>query len=94
MESPCDRRQTEVQIASLRSVQMGAQNHFSAFINRVVDGGKSAANASVVCDVTGLIQRHVEVGANDDALALEGKILDRDFIKVHASRLMLSPETS
>ena len=82
-----------MQIASLGSVQMGAQNHFRAFVNCVVDGGKSAANPCVVGDVTGLIQRHVEVGANDDALALEGKILDRDFIKVHASRPMLSPDS-
>src|SRR5512132_2429743 len=63
---------------------MGTQDDLGSLVDGVVNGRKSAANARVIRDMTGLIERHIEVGANNDAPIFQGEILNRDFIAVHA----------
>src|SRR5207245_969751 len=71
--------------------QMGAQDHPRAFVHRVVDGREGTPDAGIVRDVAALVQRYVEVRADDDALAPKRQVLDGDFVQMHAERLgMLS----
>src|SRR3954468_22731772 len=55
---------------------MGGQHQPRAVPKRVFNSGKCLADARVVGDVPGLIQRHVEIHPHEDALALQVQVPD------------------
>ena len=85
LEAARDRRQTQARVHfPVGAPQVGAQDHPRAFVHRVVDGREGASDAGIVRDMAALIQRHVEVRADDDALSPERQVLDGDFVQMHA----------
>src|SRR5439155_3709691 len=81
LRQPVDERpQAEFRVRrALRPPEVARQNYRSrALIERVLDRRERRANTSVVAD-DAVFQRHVEVDANEDALALELKIFNRQL---------------
>jgi len=50
---------------------VAGEDDLGALADEVLDGGDGGADAGVVGDVLVLVERHVEVGAHEDALPLE-----------------------
>ena len=55
----------------LGTSQVGGDDHLGAGVEQGAQGGQSGLDAAVVGDVLVGVQRHVEVGADQDSLALE-----------------------
>ena len=55
----------------LGAPQVGGDDHLGAGVEQGAQGGQSGLDAAVVGDVLVGVQRHVEVGADQDSLALE-----------------------
>src|SRR5207247_5055996 len=92
LEAARDRCQAQARVHfPLGTPQVGAQDYPRAFVHRVVDGREGTPDAGIVRDVAALVQRYVEVRADDDALSPKRQVLDGDFVQMHAERLgMLS----
>jgi hypothetical protein len=74
-----NRAQAELRILfSLRPAQMAREHCGRAVVERVLNRRQAGAQPRVVVNPS-VFQRHVEVDANEDALAFEVEILDRDF---------------
>ena len=67
-----DRGQGEVGVdLPLGATQVGGDDHLGTGVEQGAQGGQSGLNAAVVSNVLVGVQRHVEVGADQDSLALE-----------------------
>ena len=55
----------------LGTPQVGGDDHLGAGVEQGTQGGQSRLDAAVVGDVLVGVQRHIEVGADQDSLALE-----------------------
>jgi hypothetical protein len=56
---------------------MGGEDHGRALFERVADARERGFDALIARDFAGLGKRNVEIHADEDALVLEIKILDR-----------------
>lgn len=74
------RQQRERRVrCSLGAAQVGGDDHLGASVGQGLDGGQDGADAAVVGDLA-VGERHVEVGADEDPLALDPfgeKFVDR-----------------
>ena len=74
-----DRPQAHVRVdLALGSSQVAREHDRRALSERVLDGGQRRLDARVVAD-DAVLQRDVEVHADENALALEIQIFDREF---------------
>src|SRR5689334_5018648 len=62
---------------AFRAAKVRTEDGFAAVVDDAVDGGKSRTDAGVVGDLQRIVQRYVEIGADDDPLAREGHVIDR-----------------
>ena len=61
---------------ALRTAEVGHQNDLSALLAQSLDGRQGGLDATIIGD-RGAVQRNVEIGANQNALALEiSKVLE------------------
>ena len=65
---------------ALGAAQMGAQDDGGIVLQQITDGGQSAADADIIGDLAVLIQRHVEIAAQEDFLSGHVDVLDRFFV--------------
>ena len=78
-EVTCDGRQAELRVRlSLRPTEMAGEDDGGAAIERVSNRRQRRRDPRVVGDPA-VLQRNVEVDANEDALALEVEVLDREL---------------
>ena len=68
---------------ALRPAEVRGENHRRALVERVLNRRQRRGDARVVGD-RAVLERHVEVDADEDTLAAQIEILDRVF--VHRSR--------
>ena len=79
VEMPGDRRQAELRVRlALRPAEMAGEDDRGAPLERVADRRQRRRDARVVGDPA-VLQRNVEVDADEDALALEVEILIDSF---------------
>src|SRR5450631_42519 len=64
-------------VFALRSPEMGAEDHARAGGDRFLDRRQRSDDALVVRDRSRLVQRHVEIDANEHALIVEPKVVNR-----------------
>jgi hypothetical protein len=57
-----------LELAFGRAAQVAGHHHGGAGVQRHADGGNGGADAGVFGDVAGVVQRHVQVGTDEDAL--------------------------
>ncbi len=67
---------------ALRPAQVAGQDHCRAALQQIADRGQAGPDAGVVGDPP-VVERHVEVGAQEDALSADVDIPDR--LLVHAA---------
>ena len=75
---------------AFRPAQMAGEDDRRAAVEREPDRGQRGADPRVVADAL-VLQRHVEVDAHEDPLALQIEIADREF---HRPRFTSSRRTS
>ena len=63
---------------AFRTTQVRGEDDGGALVERVLDGRQRRAHAGVVAD-DAVLERHVEVDADENALALEIEVADREF---------------
>ncbi len=73
--------------AALGTTQVGDQDDLGTLIGQVRDGRQSTADALVIRDLTFLIQRDVEVNADDNPLTLDLDIFDSFFEQIRHVKL-------
>jgi hypothetical protein len=56
---------------TLGSAEVSGQDHLGAFANQVMDRWQCCTDAGVVCNRTGVVQRHVEVDPHKNAFAAQ-----------------------
>ena len=64
---------------ALGAAQVRGQDQPSAALHYVLNGWQGGLDARVIGDFTGVVQRHVEIHAHEDALAFYVKVTNRDF---------------
>src|SRR6188508_1943867 len=79
-----DGRQTEFWIErALRASEVGADNGFSAVVDHTVDCRKRGADPGIVGDLQRIVERHVEIGADNHPLARQRDVVDRLLMQIH-----------
>ncbi len=68
---------------ALGPAQVRAEDDLGAFVHGPVDRREGGADAGVVGDLVSLVERDVEVGADDHALVAQIHVLDRPLVNVH-----------
>ena len=58
---------------------MGADDDPRALVQEIVDGGQGRPDAGVVGNVSLVIERHVEIDAQENPFACDVDILDAEF---------------
>ena len=58
---------------------VGADDDPRSLIQKIVDGGQGRPDAGVVDDVSLVIERHVEIDAQENPLARDVDVLDAEF---------------
>ena len=71
-----DRLQRLLRVRSLRPAEVGEQDHLAALVGDLGDGRRDALDAGRVGDLA-VLHRHVEVDAQQDALALHVGLIER-----------------
>jgi hypothetical protein len=67
-------------ILALRSAQVGAQDHLSALLHQVLNGGQCSHNTLVIGDLA-VFQRNIKVAAYQYALAFNIQIFNGFFVQ-------------
>ena len=76
----CDRSEGISEIGfSLGPADVGADDDPRALIQQIVDGGQGRPDAGVVRDVSLIVERHVEVDAQENPLVRDVDVLDAEF---------------
>ena len=88
-----DGRQAEFWIElALGAAEVRAENDFAAVVDHTVDGRKRGTDPGVVGDLQGIVEGHVEIGADDDPLAGQRHVVDRLLMQIHGRSLWVSVE--
>ena len=65
------------------TAQVGTQDDLGPFIDDVIDGGQRGPDTGVIGDLKRIIERDIEIGADDHPLAAQLHIVDDLLVQVH-----------
>src|SRR5215831_9231617 len=65
---------------ALRTTEVRTENGFSPIVDDAVDGGQGRTDTSIVGNLERIVERDIEIGADNDPLAREGQIVNGLFV--------------